>query len=320
MTDNTPINSTPLEPEVEQFEGGLVPVVSPAEAAAVETEKILKTKDVEKQVETVRQLAGRLGIDNPDALSQMVSAATGALKAEVEALRSELQTVQAGQTAGADGMISEDASPGGYPWQLWRFGPSFPDEGRRGWLAVLPGGATPKGARDAGSYGKYLRKGLIPIGEYRSTPKGTPGSMPVPTTARAADVFLDVFRRYPKFAGEFPASQVIAYRWHIAPPIRGLKFPQYENAADSVANYVCEACGESYYFMKTDRTAGTTYRLHLMGSHKYPFSDAAQAIRTAQDIDGDPVRLFVAAYRGGDTVDDMIAKTSPHAEAAAVPA
>ena len=212
--------ATPTPNDVDEFEGGLIPTVSGSEAArqAEESEEALAKQAQQKSQATVRALAQRLGVSDPDALQALLSQATGALQSEIQALRAQLDTVSARTRAGADGMFSEDASVGGYPWQLYRFPKGYAgNNDRDGWLAVLPGGASPKtGNRDAGSYARYLKKGLVPITKY--------GVAPVPTTSRAADVYLDFLTRFPAFAGEFPASQVVAYHWHTAPPIRGMRF------------------------------------------------------------------------------------------------
>lgn len=286
----------------ETFEGGLIPSVSAAEAEAQMSENELAKQAIAKSQATVRSLAQKLGIADSESLSALLSQATGALQAEVQALRAELATVQSTVRADKDGMFGEDASVGGYPWQLYRFPVGYGDGSRDGWLVVLPGGATPKGNRDTGSYTRMLKKGLIPITKY--------GPAPVPTTSRGADVFLDFFRRFPQFAGEFPASQVVAYNWHVAPPLKGLKFPQYEAVANDVMNVVCEGCGETSYFMADNRDAGPAYLRHLMNLHRYPFREAAEAVRNAFDLAGKPVKLNVAAYRPG-SIEDAMKNTRP---------
>lgn len=292
----------------EEFEGGLIPTVSVAESEAsrqaAESEEMLAKQAREKSQATVRTLAQKLGVADPDALQQLLSQATGALQAEIQALRAQLDTVQSQVKAGSDGMFGDDASVGGYPWQLYRFPKGYGGSNDRdGWLAILPGGASPKsGNRDAGAYTRYLKKGLVPVTKY--------GPAPVPTTARAADVFLDFFTRYPQFAGEFPASQVVAYNWHVAPPIRGLKFAQYEAVASEVMNVICEACGDPMWFMPGDREAGPAYMRHLTSLHKYPFREASEAVRNAVNLKGEPVRLSVAAYRPGN-IEDAIRNSKP---------
>lgn len=293
--------------EPDEFEGGLIPSVSTAEAAAQAEETASAAAEAatarSQKDATIKELAAKLGIKNADALSSLLAQATGALTAEVQALRAELQTVQSSQrSAGADGMFGDDASIGGYPWQLWKFGARFPDKTRVGWVTISPGGATPKGNRDAGSYTRMLQKGLLPLQKY--------GPCPVPTTSRGADVFLDFFRRFPSFAAEFPASQVVAYNWHVIPPLRGLRFPKYEAISKTVKNYVCEACGVPRYFMPGDRTTGPAYLTHLTSQHKYPWKDAADSVRHAEDVDGNPVQLRVAAFRPA-SLEEMTSQKAP---------
>jgi hypothetical protein len=152
----------------------------------------------------------------------------------------------------------------------WRKPQTWPDVTARGWVGFGPGGPTPSGNRSTGSYNLYLKKGMQPITKY--------GYIEPPTTPEAVHSFLPMLRK--GGAVEFPASQVVAYKWHLNPPIVGLKFPQYEAIKGDVLKFICEACGHTLYFLPADKqTAGENYRAHLMVAHKYPFREAAEAIR-----------------------------------------
>lgn len=253
---------TPFEQE--EFEGGMIPTVSSNEAAAQAAAATLNDTDSSVPVS--------IGMRNAVAMSPEEASAIAAMRAEIEALRSELGAVRSEVKSGG-GMEGVTDSTGGYPWMLWKFPPTWPDAATRGWLAVLPGGATPKGNRDAGSYSKYLRKGLIPVTKY--------GPAPIPTTTDGADVFRHFFRgpQGRAFAAEFPKSQVVAYRWHIAPPIAGLRFPQVEAIRGELQTFVCEACGYSMDFLPGDRSIGNVYRNHLMRVDKYPHREAVEAVK-----------------------------------------
>jgi len=126
------------------------------------------------------------------------------------------------------------------------------------------------------------------------TPVTKYGYISAPTDPEAVKSFLPLLRK--GGAVEFPASQVIAFKWHISPPIKGLKFPQYEAVRETVINFVCEACGHTLYFLKEAKAvAGENYRAHLMVAHKYPFREAAEAIR----LSGFTVKNFASEAVAG---------------------
>lgn len=193
-------------------------------------------------------------------------AATKALLERMAALEAELTAVK--NTKRAGDLLDENASIGGYPWRYYRLPENWPDPQSRGWVTIGPGGVGNGGAMDAKRYANYMKKGLRAIDAY--------GFPDVPTTTNGADAFMTMLQK--GGAKEFPCSQVIAYRWHLNPPIKGLKFPQYEEQKKNVRRLQCEACPKTDYFMVDDRTAGDTYRRHLTGAHKYPFEFAAKAV------------------------------------------
>lgn len=192
-----------------------------------------------------------------------------AMQAELAAVRAELDVVK--NTKKAGDLLDENASVGGYPWRYYRLPPNWPDPQGRNWIVIAPGGQGPKGEMDAKRYAGYLHKGMRSVDGY--------GFPDVPTTTKGADSYKWILER--GGAKEFPCSQVIAYRWHTNPPIKGLKFPQYEANKANVLRLTCASCGQVSYFMRDDRTAGDTYRRHLVQTHKYPFEHAALAVEKA---------------------------------------
>ena len=283
------------------YEDGLIPVDEPvppevlavqakvAEGEAAVAEGIKNTTDT-----NVLAALAKDGVTIED-IKRILADTVAAQQAEMQALRQELQQVK---TAGKDGMLGEDASVGGMPWMYWRLPnhAGFKSSGRAGWIQYAPGGATPRGARDVGSYSTYLKKGMVPVTKY--------GFIAPPTKPQAyLDSFLPILRA-PGGTAEFPASQVIAHNWHKHPPIKGLKFEQYEALKGSIKNWICEACGEQRFFMPSDQEIGTVYRTHLMIDHKYPFREAAEAVKSQG--------FSLTAY-AADTIEDMMAKTSPDA-------
>jgi hypothetical protein len=237
-------------------------------------EETVKSAEVGKEgtnVTSVKLNTGTPVSGVSDDVARVINAqaeAIAALRAELEAVRAEAQN--ANRSRPGD-LLNENASPGGYPWMYYRIPQNWPDATTRGWVTIGPGGPGHDGRRDVGTFARYLKKGLRPIEAY--------GYITVPTKTDATESFLPMLQK--GGAKEFPCSQVIAYKWHIRPPIPGLKFPQYEANKSNVKRMTCEACGLRLYFMASDRNAGNFYRAHLQMAHKYPFRDAAEAITRA---------------------------------------
>lgn len=281
----------------DKFEGGIIPVdATPSPIPVIDAE----AKKTSEHVSTLSDDAPPPVLDAPfvaeniveqvgdsadlDAVRTVIQQALAARDAEVSALRTELQAIKAGA-----GQAGDAQGAGGYPWMYWRKGPNWPDVASRGWIGYAPGGPTPAGNRDAGAYNLYLKKGMQPITKY--------GYIEPPTDPEAVRSFLPMLRK--GGAAEFPASQVIAFKWHINPPIKGLKFPQYEKVKGEVIHFECEACGHTLYFMPTERAvAGENYRAHLMVVHKYPFREAAEAIKQS----GFTIRSHAVAEAGAGAV------------------
>lgn len=302
--DAVPPLLPPDQPQVGKdiFEDGMIPVDEPEppeliaariadrEAAEAVAAGISDVTDVETN-RVLEQLAGS-GVSIED-VKEILKSAVTAQNAEISALRQELQQVK--RSGGGDGMVTPDGSVGGYPWMFWRLPNKggFAASGRANWITTGPGGATPKGNRDAGSYSRYLKKGMTPVTKY--------GYCAPPTRAQA---YLDQYQVILQAGGavEFPVSQVIAYGWHKNPPIAGLKFPQYEQLRSTVKEFQCEACGQDFSFLETDNEVGNSYRAHLMSEHKYPFREAAEAVKI--------VGLVPTAYRIA-TVEQMMTSKAP---------
>ncbi len=49
--------------------------------------------------------------------------------------------------------------------------------------------------------------------------------------------------RHPDGPAEFPVEQIVAYRWHVDPPIPGVRFPQLQGM--KVTQYQCPACSRA---------------------------------------------------------------------------
>lgn len=70
---------------------------------------------------------------------------------------------------------------------------------------------------------------------------------------------------------EFPLSQIIAFRWHIRPPYRGIVFPQLVGV--EVTDYQCPECEKGLFSAINPREAARQLRVHLTSAineqHKY---------------------------------------------------
>ncbi len=58
-------------------------------------------------------------------------------------------------------------------------------------------------------------------------------------------------------AKEIPSSQVLAFKWHVNPPIPDLKFPQLDAVLEDIRHFVCGDCDLELWFMKDN---GNTIR------------------------------------------------------------
>ena len=72
-------------------------------------------------------------------------------------------------------------------------------------------------------------------------------------------------------AKEFSLAQVIAHRWHINPPYRGIKFPQLEGK--NITTLYCPECDKGVFAHEEEAEAADQLRIHLMSAindrHRY---------------------------------------------------
>lgn len=78
-------------------------------------------------------------------------------------------------------------------------------------------------------------------------------------------------------AKEFCVDQIIAYRWHIRPPYREVRFPQLEGL--EITNYGCPECDKGLFSSLNAAEAAQMLRTHLTcktdGQHNYTPKDLA---------------------------------------------
>ena len=216
--------------------------------------------------ETIHPLEG-LDIDSPAAAEIM-----GRLQEEITELRGQVSNLQNAPTGG--GVVTA-SGPSGYPWQYYRRS-STGDHAS--WIVYAPGGANDRGQRDSGSFVQYMTKGMKPITGYGncSPPSAYhelgPGAPFVPMLERGG-------------AREFPASQVLTYKWHLDPPLKGCVFPQYEAVKDRVRHFECEDCDRyDMWMLDDDMETGMACFRHLRsntndGRHEYSRREATLILK-----------------------------------------
>ena len=101
---------------------------------------------------------------------------------------------------------------------------------------------------------------------------------------------------------EFPVAQIIAYRWHIRPPYREIRFPQLEGL--EVVDLFCPECNKGIFSSVAQQEAVDMLRIHLTsqvnGVHSYRPEDL-RALGKEIDID------FFAPRKGRYNVRDRAA-------------
>lgn len=169
-------------------------------------------------------------------------------------------------------MVTE--APSLYPEVREAAGP--PGRGKHGYYKsekgwVLVASTTPSNRAD------WEYKGYTFLPQYGEFINGTnqPGAKQKERDARglpwnpAIEPYRLIFQK--DGAKEFPAAQVIAYRWHIRPPYREVTFPQLEGL--DITNYQCPECNKGLFSSTSAAEAAEQLKTHLTcqidGRHKY---------------------------------------------------
>ncbi|HDZ39346.1 MAG TPA: hypothetical protein ENH62_13890 [Marinobacter sp.] len=235
--------------------------------AAVPTEEPPTTdKAVEEAMEAVKAQMDKPPKTKTPVANASSAEAIGKLQEELSTLRDEVTNLRSASTK-TEGVV--DSGPSGYPWQYYkrsdRNTPGYNYGLQANWITTGPGGATPGGQRDTGAFTKYMIKGMKPIMGYGvcDAPSAykTPGGQFIPMLEKGG-------------AREFPATQVIAYKWHVKPPLEGLVFPQYEAVKGTVRHFMCEDCIFDIWMLEDDKDTGMACFRHLRsdtgdGKHNY---------------------------------------------------
>lgn len=213
-------------------------------------------KEAQERIYTGDDLGASLGIPvEEEVVDDQPRSTERALLAELQALRAELNALKSRQQTGS---FTQGEGVGGYPWMYWRR-PKREGDPMSEWITIGPGGATPRGARDVGTYNLYLKKGFKPITQY--------GYVKPPESERGWLDFVALIER--GGAKEFPVSQILAYRWHLRPPVPGVTFPQLEKIKDEIQHAVCPQCDFDIWAPPDDMSIGNRLFEHLWSTHGF---------------------------------------------------
>ncbi len=159
-----------------------------------------------------------------------------------------------------------------------------------GWVVVAA--TTPsnrsdyeyKGFTFLARYGEFINGTGIPRADQNERDaRGTPWNP-------AVEPWRLIFQK--DGAKEFPVDQIIAYRWHIRPPYREVKFPQLQGR--EITNYGCPECTKGVFASENPAEAAIMLRTHLTSaisdSHKYTATDL-KTLGTEWEIDFESQRL-----------------------------
>ena len=282
----TKTKKTPADPHLAGYNedsleglGVAVPFEEPDEPddpAPVAVRKAVETQLAAERVE--RAAARRKSATDVAAEDGLAAATDPSVAAAIAQLRTELQRTQRELAAVKKSAEGGDEGEGGYPFMYYK----RPKDGgpMAGWIVCANGGVGPRsGVRDVGTYSTLLGKGFKPLPRYGIT--GPPASTPRP--GQEYEVFLNSGG-----AKEVPASQVLALRWHMEPPVPGTVFPQYEKIKDDVIHFLCDegGCELEFWFLPGDSITAAACLGHLRRSHEYKWAEA----RAMLEDQGVPVK------------------------------
>lgn len=258
--DDNPLNLPFEEPDAEPVEATTTPPPS--------DEEVVGEEEVDFDLEQV--------ID-PGKADASVAAAIAALQQQMATLAAENKELRQNITK-----LQAEEGEGGLPFMYFKRGDK-PDDPMAGWIIAAGGGVSPQsGGRDSGTYSRMLQKGYKPLPRY--------GLIAPPSAYRKkpGSQFAELLRR--GGAKDVPASQVLAYRWHIGPPVPGISFPQYETARKEgkVCHFQCDEgdCSFEQWFLSDDQTTAQACLFHLRQKHEYT---QVLALQTLQEM-GVPYR------------------------------
>jgi predicted RNA-binding Zn-ribbon protein involved in translation (DUF1610 family) len=165
-----------------------------------------------------------------------------------------------------------------------------------GWIVV--------GQSHATAFQEYMLRGFVPLSKYGQI-SAEDGDMSV---TEAIERLLTL----PGGIEEFPVEQIVAYRWHLDPPIEGLKFPQLDGM--EFMSFECPECNCASF------SDAATLAKHLRIKHEWQRRDL-QVYSEETGINFTPRRGAIRRYKmesrpTGPTVmiatEDATAFKCPH--------
>lgn len=152
-----------------------------------------------------------------------------------------------------------------------------------GWIVVAQAHAN--------AFREYVMRGFKPLEKYGfiSAKAGSPDEH------LASAAALERLLTLPGGIAEFPPEQIIEYRWHLDPPIEGLKFPQMEGVDVDV--FECPECEDAIFFKITDLVK------HLRISHDWQRRDIQEFAKDT-GLELLPKRVSRRTYRQKETAPD----------------
>lgn len=179
--------------------------------------------------------------------------------------------------------------------------PSPPGRGKHGYYRLASGwittGPTTPSNRSAMEY-----KGATFLPQYGEFANGTAAGAPQERDARgvawnpADEPWRMIFQR--GGGKEFPADQIIAYRWHVRPPYREVTFPQLDGVR--IFDLQCPECDRGLFSSTNENDAAQMLKTHLTtgtnNRHSYTPSDL-RALAQEYNLDFDQRRIGTNAVR-----------------------
>ena len=244
MAKNKQTEEPITEELTEQGDPALADIMPDEEPVSAQrtVEEVLAEKEAEREARVSGQPAQaaahpEMSPEHLDISNPQTAGVISTLQSEIDKLRQEVNQVKA-QANTQDGVT--DAKGGGYPWQYFKKEEKEGDP-ESGWVVCAPGGKSQFGHQAVGAFVRSLQKSRTPLYNY--------GPCPTPNDAGGGGKqILPLLRN--GGAKEIPPSQVLAFKWHVNPPIPDLKFPQVDAVLEDIRHFVCGDCDLELWFMK----------------------------------------------------------------------
>lgn len=279
--DKLPKNQadTPSVPYAAEADPALA--ASMPEEEPLATQKTVEDVLAEKDAEATARASGQPPPEAPSAHPEaspehlqisdpQTAGVISSMQRELQDLKGELNAVRT-QAGSKDGV--SDTKTGGYPWQYFKKEEKEGDP-EAGWVVCSPGGKTPTGHQAVGAFVRSLQKGRKPLYNY--------GPCPTPNQTGFGGAMVPLLRN--GGAKEFPPSQILAFKWHVNPPLPDLVWPQLDEVIDDIRHFVCGDCDLELWFMKDNSATIRACFRHLRNpternGHGYQRAAALEALK-----------------------------------------